>query len=418
MLNACLINIGDELLIGQVVNTNASYMAQALNAYGISVVETRCIADQAEAITQCLDQVKQNVNLVLITGGLGPTKDDLTKKVLATYFNTPLSFHQASFDNIERLFAERGRVVDARYRVQCEMPEQALILINRMGTASGMWFETQGCIVISLPGVPREMQYLLDKEVLPRLRRRFQLPTIVHRTFLTTGKGETDLSELLNDWEDALPPHIKLAYLPNTFTGTVRLRLTAKGPDPIALHGDLDQVQAPLETLLGHLLYGYEEESLASVIGHLLQEKQWQLATAESCTGGNIARKIVEIPGASSYFKGGIVAYSNPLKQSLLQVSPEILETQGAVSEACVQAMLAGLLAQTGADCGIAISGIAGPSGERQDKPVGTIWLAYGQAHNFKTKRLQLGKERSQNIEWASNFALNLFRLWLEEFKA
>jgi nicotinamide-nucleotide amidase len=413
MSTAHLINIGDEILIGQIVNTNATWMATQLNLHGIFVEKIISISDDREAITQAISLSISQTDIILITGGLGPTKDDITKKTLADFFGLALVYHAPSFENIQRLFAEFGRVADERYQRQCDMPQGAEILINLMGTASGMWFNHKGKVVVSMPGVPREMQYLMTAEVLPRLQKTFTLPAIAHKTILTTGKGETDLSGILSDWEDALPAHIRLAYLPDTMGGKVRLRLTARGQVLSQLQAEVEEQAAKLPALLGSLIFGYEDDSLEKVVGELLLAKGWRMATAESCTGGNIAQKISSIPGASRYYEGSIVAYSNAIKQNILGVPAQILDTEGAVSEATVKAMLQGLLQTLQADCGIAISGIAGPDGGRPDKPVGTIWLAIGSREQIITKKLQLGKDRARNIELSSNYALNFLRLFL-----
>ena len=415
-MQAHILSIGDEVLIGQIVNTNSVWMAQQLNLCGIAVQGMSTVSDSPEAIIAGLEQGLAQADIVLMTGGLGPTKDDLTKKVLADYFGLPLVFHAPSFENIERILAGFGRQADERYRVQAEMPQGADILINKMGTASGMWFERGGKIAVSMPGVPREMQYLMSEEVLPRLQQRFAMPTILHRTLLSTGKGETDLSEQLEGFEAQLPAHIKLAYLPDTMEGRVRLRLSAKGADKAVLEAEIEAQSQALRQALGErIFYGYEQDSLESVVGKLLQAKGWTIGTAESCTAGLVSHKLGSIPGSSAYLQGSVVAYSNRIKQEILGVSPEILEEHGAVSEATVKAMLSGLLQRFGLDCGIAVSGIAGPDGARPGKPVGTIWLAYGSLDNLQTKLLQLGGDRERNVRLATNHALNLLRLWLQD---
>jgi nicotinamide-nucleotide amidase len=411
---AQLISIGDEVLIGQIVNTNTVWMASLLNEHGIFVNQMTTIADAGEAIQKAVGEAIQSADIVLITGGLGPTKDDITKKVLADYFGMPLEFHQPSFDNIVELFTSFGRVADDRYRVQAQMPVGAQVLINKVGTASGMWFERDGKIVVSMPGVPREMQYLMQNEVVPRLKKIGNLPTILHRTIQTTGKGETDLSDLLEDLETKeMPNFIKLAYLPDTTMGRVRLRLTARGHDAKLMEKELDRLTQIIQNQLGSFIFGYGETNIESVVGELLKAQNATLATAESCTGGNIARRLTANAGASAYFMGSAIVYSNDMKMRLLGVQADTLDQFGAVSEETVREMVAGTLSRLGTNYAIAVSGIAGPDGGRPDKPVGTIWVAIGDKNKTYTRRLQLGNDRSRNIEMTTSTALNMLRLLL-----
>lgn len=411
---AQLISIGDEVLIGQIVNTNTVWLANLLNEHGIFVNQMTTIADAGEAIRKAVGDATESADIVLITGGLGPTKDDITKKVLADFFGLSLEFHQPSFDNIVELFATFGRVADDRYRIQAQMPVGAQILINKVGTASGMWFEYNGKTVVSMPGVPREMQYLMQNEVVPRLKKIGNLPTILHRTIQTTGKGETDLSDLLEDLETKeMPNFIKLAYLPDTTLGRVRLRLTARGNDANLLEKELDRLTQIIQNQLGSFIFGYGETSIEAVVGELLKAENATLATAESCTGGNIARRLTANAGASAYFMGSAIVYSNDMKMRLLGVQADTLDQFGAVSEETVREMVAGTLSRLGTDYAIAVSGIAGPDGGRPDKPVGTIWVAIGDKNKTYTRRLQLGNDRSRNIELTTSTALNMLRLML-----
>lgn len=418
-MKAYIINIGDEILLGQILNTNAHWMAQELQAQGVDLQKILTISDERQAIIDSLDQAKGQADLVLITGGLGPTKDDITKFTLADYFGMSLAFHAPSFQNIEHLFEQfgRNRQPDDRYKVQAEMPVGAQILINKMGTASGMWFQEEGYpIVVSMPGVPKEMKYLMQEEVFPRLAQLPGRSNIVQQTWLCFGKGETDVSTALEDFEAQLPSSIKLAYLPNTKTGYLRLRLTAKGQEEAALVQAVKEEGAKLCEILGpKLIIGQEGDFLEAKLGELLRQKGKTIGTAESCTGGNIAHKLTTIPGSSDYFMGSVVAYSNTVKMQQLGVSAETLETEGAVSEATVRQMLAGLIKNLNVDYGIVSSGIAGPSGGRPDKPVGTIWLAMGSAEKQWVQKLELGNNRTRNIEMSSSFALNFMRLFLLE---
>lgn len=411
---AHILSIGDEILIGQIVNTNAAWMATFLNEHGIFVNQMKTIGDTREAIEEAIAIAEREADLILITGGLGPTKDDITKKTLADYFGLEMAYHEESYLNIVRIFQEMGRVADDRYKLQSFMPVGAQILINKTGTASGMWFERHGKIVVSMPGVPREMQYLMTNEVIPRVKTQFQLPTILHHTFQTMGKGETDLSDMLDEFEtQLLPAHIKLAYLPDMMLGKIRLRLTARGNDATALALELDRCATYLRDKLGTLVFGEGDTQIENEVGKLLSEQNATLATAESCTGGNISKRITSVAGSSAYYMGSVVAYSNDVKRRVLGVKATTLEEFGAVSELTVREMVTGTLHLLGVDYAIAVSGIAGPDGGTPDKPVGTIWVAVGNKERTITRRLQLGRERSRNVEMASSIALNMLRLLL-----
>ncbi len=324
-----------------------------------------------------------------------------------------MAYHEPSFKNIQQLFAQYGRVADERYRVQADMPQGATVLINKVGTASGMWFEREGQVVVSMPGVPREVHYLMKQEVLPRLLRQFHFPTILHHTIYTTGKGETDLAELLDTFEESLPSNIKLAYLPSTTLGFVRLRLSAYGEDEMVLAAQLDNYVEELPSILGTLIFGENDETIERAVGKLLLQKGLTLGTAESCTGGNIAHRITSISGSSAYYEGSVVAYSNRIKQQMLQVDGDTLIEHGAVSEEVVIQMARGTQQLMAVDCAIAVSGVAGPTGGSPEKPVGTIWVAIVVGEELYTKRLQLGKDRLQNIERTTTIALNILRLFL-----
>lgn len=412
-MKGTIINIGDEILIGQIINTNASWMAEKLNQHGVAVDRVLTIADTKEAIVDAVDLAMESSDLVFITGGLGPTKDDVTKKTLADYFGMELKFHEPSFSNLQQLFAQYGRVADDRYKVQAAMPKGAKILINKVGTASGMWFEQNGKVVVSMPGIPKEVKYLMKYEVLPNLKMQFEFPTIMHHTINVTGKGETDLAELLVEFEEKLPSNIKLAYLPNSTIGMVRLRLSAYGEDAIVLETQLDHYVRKLPPLLGSLIFGEHKETLESVLGQMLLKRNYTLGTAESCTGGNIAHKITSVAGCSAYYESSVIAYSNEVKKNLLGVKAETLDGHGAVSEQTVIEMARGTQKLLNVNCAIAVSGVAGPTGGSPEKPVGTIWVAVTENEKIYTKKLQLGKDRIQNIERTTTIALNLLRRFL-----
>ncbi len=412
-MNASILTIGDEILIGQIVDTNSTWIAQQLIEAGIWVIEKKAVGDQKDQIIFALEQSLVKADLLIITGGLGPTKDDITKETLAEFVGTTLSFHEPSWENLQRILAVFKRTPNDSHRVQCLMPDLAEILPNMVGTAPGMWFDFEGKVLVSLPGVPFEMKYLMQNEVLPRLKQRFSTDIILHKTIRTAGIGETDIATMIEPIETALPEFMSLAYLPDF--GQVRVRLTARGQSTEALKSELDQYTEQITALLGKLVYGFDEETLEQAIGRRLLQQGKMLVTAESCTGGFIAHRFTQFAGASSYYQGGLVTYSNTLKVNLLGVSPATLEQHGAVSEATVKEMLVGALRSTQSDVGISISGIAGPDGGTAEKPVGTIWVAVGSATQIRTFELHLFKDRTKNIQFSSTFALNQLRLFLDE---
>lgn len=403
-----ILTIGDELLIGQVIDTNSAFMARELNLHGMEIFRQLTIADTLPEIIDNLKQALDHSDIVLMTGGLGPTKDDVTKKALATYFGVEMAFSEVTWERIEYFFQRLGRSTTPAHREQCYMPENALLLTNKMGTAPGMWMEQDNKIVVSMPGVPFEMEYLLTHEVIPRLRKRHKIRPIAHRTILTIGEGESRLAAQVEDLEEQLPSHISLAYLPSL--GQVRLRLTGRADDAEQLQTDLQTYGDAFVERLQDFVFGEGTTSIEAEVGRLLLEKNLTLATAESCTGGYVAHRITAISGASAYFQGSIVAYDNKVKENLLGVSPTTLNDHGAVSEQTVIEMVAGALKALNVDVAVAISGIAGPGGGTPDKPVGTIWLAVGDHEKTKTFLLHGTKDREKNIQYASSRALGL--LW------
>lgn len=408
-----ILTIGDEILIGQITDTNAAWMARQLNLQGAQLAGKSSVGDDDDDIQRALGQALERADAVLITGGLGPTKDDITIKALADFFGVDLVFSEPTWERIQRLFESWGRSTTPAHRQQCFMPANAQLLHNKMGTAPGMWFEHGEKVVVSMPGIPYEMEYLMEHEVLPRLARHFPGRPIAHRTLLTVGEGESRIAARIEAFEDELPPHIKLAYLPNL--GKVRLRLTGVGSNQAELEKELDQKAKELEALIPELVFGYEKEQLEAVIGSLLLERNLTLGTAESCTGGHLAHRITSVPGSSAYFIGSVVSYSNELKQRLLGVKPETLEQYGAVSEETVREMVAGALRLLDVDIAIAISGIAGPGGGTPEKPVGTVWMAIGDQDRLQTEKWQIGKDRLKNIEYSTVQALNLIRRFVLE---
>ncbi len=396
-MNITIINIGDELLIGQVVNTNASTMSRMLTAAGMDVLKTMVVGDERQAIWKAVDEAMHSSDAVLVTGGLGPTKDDITKKLLCEYFNSELVESAMALDNVRRIFESRGYELTPVNRAQAIVPKCCEVLNNDLGTAPCMWFAREGKVLVSLPGVPFEMEWLMRNRVLPKLQETFKTDIIVTKNILTQGIGESFLSDLIEPWELSLPENIKLAYLP--VAGLTKLRLTVHGSyDPSILKGLYD--------LAGQYIVGEDCETLDELVHKTLTGRGLTLATAESCTGGNIARLLTAQAGASAYFKGGVVAYSNEVKECALGVRHSTLETHGAVSEETVREMAEGVRQRLGADLAIATTGIAGPDGGTKEKPVGTVWIAVADKTHTEAKLLQFGaNRRQQNIDRSTNQA-------------
>ncbi len=416
-MTAHLLTIGDEILIGQIIDTNSAWMSRQLNLHGIAVVGKSSVGDTRQAIIDGVEHAATTAQVVIMTGGLGPTKDDITKKTLAGMFDSPMSLHQETYDRVAAYFTKLSREIPPAMVEQATLPDLATILANKVGTAPGMWFERGDQVFISLPGVPFEMEYLVTNEVLPRLASRFQSRPIAHRTLLTVGEGESNIARRIEAFEDNLPSHIKLAYLPAL--GQVRLRLTGIWPGEVttdaeaSLANELDTRAAALEALLPDLAFGHEEESLAEVVGKILIGQRKQFATAESCTGGYVAHLITSLPGSSMYFPGGVVSYSYEMKEKLLGVRHETLGRFGAVSEEVVREMSLGALDALGADVALSISGIAGPSGGTPDKPVGTVWMAVSDRGRTVVQKHLFGRDRLKNIQLTGTYALNLVRKFL-----
>ncbi len=406
-MKAEIITIGDELLIGQVIDTNSAWMAEQLNLIGIKVAQITSISDQREHIITTLDEATERADVILMTGGLGPTRDDITKTTLCEYFSTKLIFNQEAYDNILRIFKSRGFQITALNRAQAEVPENCTMLININGTAPGMWFDKDGKIYISMPGVPFEMKSLMSDIILPRLSN-FSPVSIAHRTILTQGVGESFLAAQIEDWETSLPSFMKLAYLPQP--GMVRLRITASGANKKELKEQVDEEISKLYTLIPQYIFGEGDDTLELIVGRLLKNHNYTLATAESCTGGYIAHLITSIPGSSAYFKGSVVAYSNEIKEQVLGVGKATIEKNGAVSAETVFEMAAGIIKQFKVQCAIAVSGIAGPDGGTPEKPVGTIWICVLTPKGAKTQKFTFGDHRGRNIRRTALAALDMLR--------
>ena len=421
MINASVITIGDELLIGQVIDTNSAWIAQELNKAGIALKRRVAVGDGAADIMAALDEESKHADVVLLTGGLGPTSDDITKPLLCTYFNGKMIVDAEALQNVAYLFEKIfKRPLTEVNRKQAEVPDVCTVIQNKRGTAPGMWFEKNGKIFVSMPGVPNEMQGMM-LEVIEKLKSRFRLPVIIHKTLLTAGIGESMLAEHIKDFEAALPPNIKLAYLPNY--GMVRLRLSSSGYEKEAVEKEIESHFEDLKTRSKEYLVTDEDEPLEKFIGKLLLSKNATMGTAESCTGGYIAHLITSHAGSSAYFKGSVVSYDNEVKENVLRVAADTLQTAGAVSEETVKEMLAGALNILRTDYAVAVSGIMGPGGEMPGKPVGTVWIAVGgidkltRKIKLQTLQLHLRFDRMRNIQVTAMNALNLLRTFiLSEF--
>ncbi|HEU5053108.1 MAG TPA: CinA family nicotinamide mononucleotide deamidase-related protein [Hanamia sp.] len=408
---ASIITIGDELLIGQVIDTNSAWIAQQLNKMGVAIKNRIAIGDDGDEIKNALDFESRQADVILITGGLGPTRDDITKKVLCDYFGGKLVINEGALENVKHLFEKvYNKPVSEVNLKQAEVPDVCEVIQNKRGSAPGMIFQRDGKIFISMPGVPYEMMGIMH-DFLPYVQQKFQLPAVLHRTILTAGIGESALAEMIENFEDNLPKEIRLAYLPNY--GMVRLRLTTSGFDKEKTEKTLDEQFSQLKVLVKEYMVTDEDESMQQVVGKWLLKNKKTISTAESCTGGTIASLITSVPGASAYFEGSIVSYSYEIKETLLDVKKETLEKFGAVSEETVREMLAGLLEKMKTDYGIAVSGIMGPDGGLPGKPVGTVLVAVGNKERQMVKVLKQRFDRLKNIEVTSVMALNLMRTFL-----
>lgn len=411
-----ILTIGDEILYGQTLDTNSHWISGQLDQAGIKVRRKTSIGDQREEILGALAEAQKRADIILITGGLGPTQDDLTKPCLAEFFGQPLQMHEQALQDVINFFTSKGRELTDLNRKQAEIPANAQIIHNYHGSAPGMWFAEDNTIFVSMPGVPFEMKKMMLNQVIPRLKSFFDIGLIVHRIIHTVGIGESWLSEMIAEWENNLPAHIKLAYLPSM--GQVKLRLTAIGDHREQLEKDLDEQVELLLPIAGEFVFGYGDTSLSQATGDLLIQAKKTLAVAESCSGGYVSHLFTLIPGSSRYFNGSLVAYQNEIKREHLQVSTEILNQQGAVSEATVHQMALAVRKMLHADIGLAISGIAGPSGGSPQKPVGTVWIALADENGVITQQLQLGNEREINIKLSAIRVINLLRQYLGKTQA
>ncbi|HVI49114.1 MAG TPA: CinA family nicotinamide mononucleotide deamidase-related protein [Chitinophaga sp.] len=403
-----IITIGDELLIGQTIDTNSAWMAQQLNAMGIWVHRRVAIGDRKEDILETMAKEAAVSDIVLITGGLGPTADDITKPTLCEYFQTKLVQHEPTLQWVLHIFESRGLPLLQRNIDQAMVPEACTVIRNERGTAPGMWFEKDGKIYVSMPGVPHEMKGIMESYVLPQLAAHFNTPAVLHHTLITSGMGESFVAERLTAFEAGLPPHIRLAYLPSY--SLLKLRLTAFGADKVTTAAELTIYFNEMKLLLEDITVADQDIAIGEVLGRILLEKGKTVGTAESCTGGQIAAWITAVPGSSAYYKGSTITYSNEMKMKLLGVKQETLQTYGAVSEETVKEMLAGALNTLEVDYAIAVSGIMGPDGGTNEKPVGTVWMAVGSRDAMVTVKHHLRYDRERNIQMTAVYAMNELR--------
>ncbi|WP_372771975.1 competence/damage-inducible protein A [Mangrovibacterium sp.] len=415
-MKAEIITIGDEILIGQIVDTNSAWMAEQLNLNGIEVFQITSVHDDHGHIMKALFDAESRTDLVLITGGLGPTKDDITKKCLCDYFQCGMHRDQKTLESVVERLSKRNITINRLNQDQALVPDACTVLQNSNGTAPGMWFEKNETIFVSMPGVPYEMMGIMEEEVLPRLRKSGKLRSIYHQTVLVYGIGESMLAEQLETWENALPQFIKLAYLPNQLM--VRLRLSAYGESMDLLKQAVDEQIKELESIIPDHIFGYNDDTISAITGKLLQRTGSTISVAESCTGGNIAHRYTEVPGSSAYFKGGVVAYSNEVKMALLGVKAETLKAHGAVSREVALEMVQGVRKALDTDYAIATTGIAGPDGGTAEKPVGTVWIAIAGKNETQVECFRFLNNRERNIERSTQTALNMLRqLLLAELK-
>ncbi len=408
-----IITIGDEILIGQIVDTNSAWMSVELNKAGFEIVQITSVHDDAAHIIASLDLALERVDVVLFTGGIGPTKDDITKQTLSRYFGMQLVFNEEVYKNIEQVLIHRSRAVNELTRTQAFVPDGCTVIQNRVGTAPVTWFEKNGKVIVSMPGVPNEMKHIMSTEVIPRLSQRYKTPTIIHKNVIVQGYPESALAMKIADWENALPADIHLAYLPNY--GIIKLRLSGISDDPLSLEFSINQQIAGLTEILADAIVAYDDTHVEEMIGNLLADKGMTLATAESCTGGFIAHKITSIPGSSQYFKGSVVAYSNEVKVNVLNVLPGDIDLYGAVSKQVVEQMAVNVRKLLKTDVAIATSGIAGPDGGTAEKPVGVVWISVSSPKGVVSREFKFGNVRIQNIERTAQTAMLMLKEVIEE---
>ncbi|MEI6595207.1 MAG: competence/damage-inducible protein A [Bacteroidota bacterium] len=412
-IKAEIITIGDEILIGQIIDTNSSWIGQEISKIGVSVVHRTSVSDSEQDIVDALNAAKVRADIIILTGGLGPTKDDITKLTLCNYFNSSLVINEKVLEWVTKIFSNRKLPMIDTNKNQAMVPEICEVLFNKSGTAPGMWFDVDDKIYISMPGVPFEMKTIFTEEVIPKLKQKFSFPVIIHRTIQTASIGESFLAKKIEAWENDLPSHIKLAYLPSV--GQVRLRLSGLGEDHDILNEELKIIISALYHIIGEYIFGLEDDTLQKSVGELLHKNNKTLSTAESCTGGYISHLITSVPGSSSYYIGSIISYSNEIKTHELNVDETILNTHGAVSKECVSKMAEQIRIKFNTDYAIATSGIAGPDGGSLDKPVGTVWIAVSSKTETIARIYNMGDNRERTIQRTALEGLDLLRRMLLE---
>jgi nicotinamide-nucleotide amidase len=410
---ADVIIIGDEILYGQIVDTNSQWISAELDKIGVRVKRKTAVGDKKEEILAILKEAELRSSIIILTGGLGPTSDDITKSVLAEYFNSKLKLNTEALVDVTQFFKSKGIDLSELNRQQAFLPEACERIPNRSGTAPGMWFQRNEKVFISMPGVPFEMKAMMNQTILPKLKEQFKTPVIYHKVIRTVGIGESVIAEKIHEVEMALPENIKLAYLPSF--GEVKLRLTASGDDLEGLKILVEVEVLKLKKIIGEHIYGYNDDVLEKVIGDLFIKNKLTISSAESCTGGYIAYVLTTIPGSSEYFNGSVVAYQNKIKEDILEVKSETLMKYGAVSEQTVKEMAEGVRKKFGTDIGVSSSGIAGPTGGTEEKPVGTVWIALADKNQTITKKLMLGNDRDINVKRTTTAVFNLIRQCLDK---
>jgi nicotinamide-nucleotide amidase len=410
-VHAVIVTIGDELLIGQTIDTNSAWLARELNKIGIWVSRRVAVADDSDAIRKALDEESRNANLIIMTGGLGPTADDITKPFLCQYFNGRMIINEEVLAHVKQIFEKRNRPFLERNLKQAEVPDVCQVLFNEIGTAPGMWFEQDGKVYISLPGVPFEMEHIMEHVGLPRISEQFNTPAIAHRTVITAGMGESFIAERLVDFEAELPAYGSLAYLPGL--GMVKLRLTLSGIDHDAINNEADRLFEILKNKVSDIAVTDTDEGIEVVLGRMLKERGLTLGLAESCTAGNIAAAVTSVPGSSAWFNGSVVSYAYEVKAKVLQVPQEVLDRTGAVSEETVYYMASNARTLLDTDIALSVSGILGPDGGTPDKPVGTVWMAVADANRVVTKKFNFHYKREQNTKMAVYAGLDFIRRFM-----
>ena len=407
-MKAAIVTIGDEILIGQIVDTNSSYIAKALDKIGIATHEMLSISDDKQHILETFHSLQNKVNVVIVTGGLGPTKDDITKKTFCDYFEDTLVENEAVLVHVKSIIEGiYKRPITQMNRDQALVPTKAKVLFNQAGTAPGMWMEKENTVFISLPGVPYEMKYLIDNEVIPNLVQKFERPYIVHQTIMTYGRGESMIAEQIEEWEDNLPDFIKLAYLPSP--GKVRLRLTARGNDEALLKEEIKRQVEKLDLLIHDIIVGYnEDEPIEVVLGRLLAEKKLTISTAESCTGGKIAATLSAVPGASNYFKGSVVSYATQAKIDVLEIDENLIAKHGVVSAEVASEMVKSVQKLMNSDYAIATTGNAGPTKGDDDAELGTVFIGIATPNEVFVEEFNFGQPREKVIDRAVSKGLEL----------